>query len=245
MLINVFSPAWFMMFGLDIVLVIVLSLLLRKKSADFKGKVMAIVAVANCVLWVVYKFLLSRDPDFHFVFVMELPLHLCNLNLMLLVVAILTRKPGFLNFCFCFGVVGSLLSLLSPDPEFLNLSLLNYHRMGYWIYHHILFVQSILIVSSGFYRPHYREVPKSVIILMVMYFGMYLFNMLMRRLTHEDVNYLYTFGMPGNTIIEMLYKFLPVYPIYLVPALVVVVPVLFGMVALGRLGKPCPDTVQS
>lgn len=245
MLINVFSPLWIMLFGLDLILVVVLTLLLRKKTADFKGKLMGIIAICNCVLWVVYKFLLSRDPDFEFIFALELPFHLCNLNLMLLVVAIVTRKPGFLNFCFCFGVVGSLLSLLSPDPEFLNLSLFNYYRVGYWVYHHILFVQSILIVSSGFYLPSYREVPKSVLILLVMYFSMYLVNLLLRKLTGLPVNYLYTFGMPGNTIIDALYKFLPVYPVYLVPALVPVIPVLFGMVALGRLGKPCPDAIHS
>jgi len=27
--------------------------------------------------------------------------------------------------------------------------------------------------------------------------------------------------------------------------LVAVTPVLFGIVALGRIGKPCPDTIQS
>ena len=245
MIINVFSPVWFAMFGIDIILVIVLSLFLRKKPVDFKGQLMKYIAIGNCVLWVVYKFLLSRDPDFDFVFAMELPLHLCNLNLVLLVIAISTRKKGFLNFCFCFGIVGALLSLLSPDPEFLNQSVLNYHRFGYWIYHHILFSQSILIVSSGFYRPSYREVPKSVLILMVMYFGMYLVNLLIRTLTGIPVNYLYTFGLPGNTIIDALYKFLPIYPLYLVPALVPVIPLLFGMVALGRLGKPCPDAIRS
>ena len=245
MIMNVFSPLWLMWFGLDIVLVVVLSLLLRKKTADFKAKVMGIMAIANCAIWVVYKFLLSRDPSFDFVFVLELPFHLCNLNLMLLVVAIYTRRTGFLNFCFCFGIVGSVLAMMSPDPYFLGISLLNYNRVGYWIYHHILFVQSILIVSSGFYRPSYREVPKSIVILMVMYFCMYLVNMLMRRLTGLPVNYLYTFGMQGNTLIEMLYKLLPVYPIYLLPALVAVTPVLFGIVALGRIGKPCPDTIQS
>ena len=244
MLIDVFSPLWLMIFGLDVVILVVLSLFLRKKSVDFKGKVMTIIAVANCAVWVVYKILLSRDPDFEFIFAMELPFQLCNLNMMLLIAAMLTRKPGLLNFCFCFGIVGSFLSLLSPDPDFVNMSLLNYHRIGYWITHHVLLIQSILIVSSGFYRPGYREIPKSVVILLVLYFSMYLVNLLLRKLTGIPVNYLYTFGMPGNPIIGMLYKILPVYPIYLLPALVAVVPVLFGMVALGRIGKPCPDAVH-
>ena len=245
MLINVFSPAWFLMFGIDAVLIIVLSIWLRKKTVDQKGKVMTVIGVVNCIIWVVYKFLLSRDPGFDFVLAMELPLQLCNLNMILLVIAINIRKTGLLNFCYCFGIMGALLSLMSPDPEFLNITMLNYNRIGYWVTHHLLIVQSVLIVSSGFYRPKYREVYKSIIILLIMYFGMFFVNLLLRRITGIPVNYLYTFGMPGNTIIEMLYKLIPVYPIYLFPALVVVTPLLYGLVALGRLGRECPDSVHS
>ncbi len=134
---------------------------------------------------------------------------------------------------------------MSPDPEFLGITMLNYNRIGYWITHHLLFVQSILLVSSGFYRPRYKEVYKSIIILLILYFGMFFVNLILRKTTGIPVNYLYTFGMPGNTIIEMLYKLIPVYPIYLLPALIAVTPLLYGFVALGRLGRECPDSVHS
>ena len=51
--------------------------------------------------------------------------------------------------------------------------------------------------------------------------------------------------MEGNTMLELLYKFLPVYPLYLVPALIALTPVLIGMIAIARLKKPCADTIQS
>ena len=40
MLISVFSPLWFIMFGCDAALVVGLSILLRKKTADQKARVM-------------------------------------------------------------------------------------------------------------------------------------------------------------------------------------------------------------
>lgn len=245
MLINVFSPFWFMMFGIDAVLVVVLSIWLRKKPVHEKGRVMTIIGAANCAIWIIYKILLSTDPGYDFVLATELPFQLCNMNMILILIAINTRKPGLLNFCFCFGILGAILSLMSPDPAFVGITMLSYRRFGYWVTHHLLIVSSILIVSSGFYRPSYREVLKSIIILAVMYFCMFLINLLLRKITGLPVNYMYTFGMEGNPLIELLYKLIPVYPIYLVPALIILTPVLYGLVALGRLGKGCPDSVHS
>ena len=113
MLINVFSPFWFIMFGIDAVLLVVLSTWLRKKPVDVKGRVMTIIAIANCAVWIIYKILLSTDPDYDFVLATEFPFQLCNMNMIFILIAIKTRKPGLLNFCFCFGIpVGSDLSYL-------------------------------------------------------------------------------------------------------------------------------------
>ena len=45
MLISVFSPLWFIMFGCDAAIVVGLSILLRKRSADQKAKVMMIIGI--------------------------------------------------------------------------------------------------------------------------------------------------------------------------------------------------------
>ncbi len=246
MLLSVFSPLWFILFAADAALVVVFTCLLKGLDLKGKTKVLLALAVFNLLYWVFYKFMLSKDPTFDFQLPLELPFHLCNLNSMLMIVALLTKKPGLLNFCYCFGIFGAFLALLSPDPAFVNIGLFSSVKgYGYWLYHHILIVQSILLVSTGFYRPGYREVPKSYGILLVLYFGMFLINLTLRKLTGIPVNYLYTFGMPGNPALEMLYKILPVYPLYLVPALLPMVPLCFGLVALGRLSKGCKDTIHS
>ena len=246
MLLSIFSPLWFVLFGADAVLVVVFSMFLRKKEIETKARILTVLAVFNLLYWVLYKFLLSRTPGFDFRLALELPFHLCNLNSMLMIVALNIKKPELLNFCYCFGIIGAFLAILAPDPDFVNIGLFSSVRgYGYWFYHHLLIVQCVLLASTGLYRPGFREIPKSFLILVILYFAMYLINLGIRALTGIPVNYLYTFGMPGNPLIEMLYKILPVYPIYLLPGLVVFIPLCIGLVALGRMGKGCPDTIHS
>ena len=245
MLISVFSTLWILLFVADAAVIVALSLILKDKTVDDKAKVMMGIGIFNCIYWIAYKIILSQDPTFEFILATEFPFHLCNLNTFMIPFAIKSRKPGFLNFCFCFGILGSILAMLSPDPHFVNVSLSTIKGYGYWGTHHVLIIQSILLVSCGFYRPGYKEIPKSIGILLVLYFTMFLINLLLRKITGLPINYLFTFGMEGNTIIEALYKIFPVYPLYLVPCVVPLYPVCMGLVAIGRIGKAAPDAVHS
>jgi len=245
MLISVFSTLWLLFFAFDAVIVVILSLFLVRKTSEEKAKVLKGIAIFNCVFWIFYKIMLSQDPEFEFILATEFPFHLCNLNTFLMYFAIRSKKPGFLNFCYCFGVLGAVLAMLSPDPQFLNVPLFIIRGYGYWGTHHILIIQSILLVSSGYYRPGYREIPKSIGILLILYFSMFVINLVLRKLTGLPINYLFTFGMEGNTFIEALYKLLPIYPLYLVPCVIPLFPVCAGLTALGRIGKPAPDAIHS
>ena len=246
MIISVLNTTWLLLFAFDALVIVALSLVLRNKTSDQKANVMFAIGIFNCIYWILYKVLLSQDPTFEFILPTELPFHLCNLNTFIIPFAIKSKKPGLLNFCFCFGVLGSVLAMLSPDPGFVNVPFFSSVRgYGYWGTHHILIIQSVLLVSSGFYRPGYKEIPKSIGILLVLYFGMYVINLVLRKLTGLPINYLFTFGMEGNTFIEAFYRLIPVYPLYLLPGLIPLYPACMGLVALGRIGKGSPDAVHS
>ena len=244
-MIYMFSPLWITLFGCDVVLAVVLTLFLKKKPTAFKSRFMTVMAVLNCIYWVFYKYMLSRNPLYDFRLINELPLHLCNLNLMLIIIAINSRNPVLLNFCFCFGILGALMPIMAPDPLFVNVPFNDIRGYGYYVYHHVLIVQSILLVSSGFYRPAFRDVPRSLLILLALYFFMFFVNAVMRRITGFPVNYLYTYGLPGNPIIDMLYSWIPVAPLFMLPVIIPVYPVLLGITALGRIPRPSSDTIQS
>jgi len=236
MMIWEFSPLWIAFFVMDVVLIILLRILLVKKDDATKEKVLMIIAIANFAFWVLYKILLSMRPDFEFVFLKELPLHLCNLNSILIIVAIRTKKDFLLTFCYCLGTIGALFSVLTPDQNFVHTSILTAFGC-YWLYHHILLVQAISLVSTGFYRPKYKDIPKAAALLVILYFVMHLFNMILRSATHIDVNYLYTYGMEGNPITEALYRLIPLHPFFFLPVVIPLAGVMFLMVWLARLGK--------
>lgn len=244
-MIYMFSPVWNAMFGFDVVLAVVLTFFLKKKSTLFKTRFMSVMAILNIVYWFFYKYMLFRDPTYNFVLVNELPLHLCNINVVLIVFAINSRNPVLLNFCFCFGILGALMPIMAPDPLFANVPFTDIRGYGFYVYHHVLIVQSILLVSSGFYRPAFRDVPRSILILLVLYFIMFLVNALLRRLTGLPINYLYTYGLPGNPITDKLYELVPICPLFMLPVIVPLYPVLLGITALGRIPKPTSDTIKS
>lgn len=244
-MIYTFSPLWFALFGFDVVLAVVLTLFLKKKPTAFKAKFMIIMAVLNCIYWVYYKYMLSRLPHYDFILANELPFHLCNLNLMIVIVAIATRKPFLLSFCFCFGILGAFMAIMAPDPLFVNVPFNDIRGYGYMIYHHVLIVQSILLVSTSFYRPAYRDIPRSILILIALYLVMFLVNTILRRLTGLPINYLYSYGLPGNPITDMLYRWIPIPAVFFLPMLIPLYPALVGLTALGRIPRPSSDTIES
>ena len=144
MLLSVFSPLWIILFGVDSVLTVIITLLLKNKTIDEKARFMTALAVFNLLYWVFYKFMLAKEPTFIFRPIMELPFHLCNINSILILFALNTRKPALLNFCYCCGILGAFMAMAAPDPEFVNIPLFSSIKgYGYWFYHHIIVIKII------------------------------------------------------------------------------------------------------
>ncbi len=236
MIIDVFNPMWIMLFVVDIVAIVLLGVFLRRKPEEKRCSIQFWVAVANLAFWFVYKVFLAITPTFDFVFLKELPLHLCNINSMLLIYALKKKKDWMLGFCYCFGTLGAILSILTPDPDFVNISLFS-AKGCYYVYHHVLLIECLALVSTGTYKPEYKHLGKMMVSILAIYLVMHVFNTIMRALTHIDVNYFYSYGMEGNPIIGVLYRLIPIYPVYFLPMLVPLALVSFLMMFLARLGS--------
>jgi len=235
-MISFMSPIWILMFVVDFVLIAVLALTLRKDE-DKAAKVMTILAVINLVYFCFYKIMLSRDPVYRhqFFWMNELPLNLCNICSILIIFAIRTRKSYLMGFCYTFGLVGCFLALLVPDPDFINVPFLTPMGYGFWITHHFLFVLLVSLVGTGLYKPRYKDYPKILLVMLVLFFAVFGINVLFRKISGFPVNYMYTFGLPGNAIMEFMYKLFPVYPFYIMPIVIPVTPVALLLMFIGRL----------
>ena len=231
------SPAWFALFVFDILFAVAFGVFFKGKDEEKARRIMLGIAIFNAFYWVLYKFMISLDVEYVFIFFEELPLHLCNINTILLIVALSKKNQTLMSFCFCFGTLGALLAIMTPDPFFVEVHLFSSRGAGYWIYHHLLLAQCIALVTSGLYKPQYSHLKKTVPLLFGIYLAMYPVNLLIRAITGANANYLYTFGMEGNPLTGMLYKLIPVYPLFMIPAVIPLSIIALFMLWLARLGS--------
>lgn len=228
------SPLWILLFVLDIAAIAILALTLRKDE-EKAARVLTIIAIVNLVYFAFYKIMLSRQTVVPFNWVNEMPLNLCNICSILIIFAIKTRKTFLMGFCYTFGLIGCFLALLAPDPDFTNVSFLTPMGYGFWPTHHCLLVMCISLVGTGLYKPKYSDYPKMLLFLAILYLSLYLVNVILRKLSGYPVNYMYTFGLPGNIIMDTMYRIFPIYPFYIMPIVIPLSPFAFLLMYIGRL----------
>jgi uncharacterized membrane protein YozB (DUF420 family) len=105
-----FNALFIGIFAALIFILILASLFLRKKSIETRKKVLVIASLLTLIGFVIYKYCLSMDAEFDairtsigmggFNWWGELPLHLCNINMILIPIAVLKDKRELLAFCF-------------------------------------------------------------------------------------------------------------------------------------------------
>lgn len=74
-----------------------------------------------------------------------------------------------------------------------------------------------------------------MLLLAVLYLSIYVLNLVLRKLSGYPVNYMYTFGLPGNAIMDYMYKLFPIYPFYIMPIVIPLTPFSFLLMFIGRL----------
>ena len=106
-----FNGLFFAVLAFFLLLLIVSSLLLKNKSEKTRQTVLIAASIVTVIGFLAYKYLLSQDVEFNaltadmggFNWWGELPLNLCNINMILLPIAVYTKKRPLLSFCVFFG----------------------------------------------------------------------------------------------------------------------------------------------
>ena len=221
----------FIIVSIFFILLLVLATRLMKNRTDRTKRT---VIVSACILtligFIVYKIFLSLDSDFNvitskmggFNWWGELPLQLCNINMIMIPIAVLTRKRPLLSFCFFVGPLGALMALIMPGNGFDGYSLLLPRMLGYYGTHFFIIIEALAIVTFGLYRPKFRDLPLTALALLVIALIVFGFNMLLRFTgLHPKANYFFSVETEGNFLLEMFYKILPYPFLYLLPSIVI------------------------
>ncbi len=236
-----FSPLFFLLFALFLLLLIVSSLLLRKKSERTRALVLSCVCWVTLLGFIAYKYALSVDAEFNeltavmggFNWWGELPLQLCNINMLLIPVAVLKRWRPLQAFCFFIAPLGALMALVMPGIGFEAYPIYLPRMLGYFGTHFMIFIEGLAIVTFGLYRPQWRDIPLTMLALFVIALLVFGINMLLRAThLHPQANYFFSVETEGNPLLELFYSWLPWPFLFLLPSIVIVA-VYAGVITAG------------
>ncbi len=204
----------------------VLWLALRHRSEKARRNTLLVISALNMALYWVYKYMLSIDTDYlvyygidKFTWLNELPLQLCNINLFIIPLGLITKKRPLLGFSFFLGSIGGLTALLLPEPLFRDCSPFLFRMIGYYGTHLIISASCISLASLGFYRPSFRDIPGVVGAFVALSLVAHCVNYLLRLGACTVANYFYTYCADVN-VLNFCWKLIPIPYLYLLPFLI-------------------------
>ena len=229
-IIEPFNGTFIAFFVLFIAILVIASLIMRNKSDSAKRAVIVTACIITLIGFFVYKYYLSIDAEFDaanqamggFNWWGELPLQLCNINMILIPIAVLTQKRPLLCFCFFVGPLGALMALLMPTAGFSGYSLLIPRMLGYYGTHMAIIIEALAIVTFGLFRPRFRDIPRTCITVIVIAFVIFIINLILRGTgLHPKANYFFIMETEGNPILEIFRRLIPLPYLYELPCIAV------------------------
>ena len=170
MIIRPFNAGFFLLMAVMIGAIVLLWALLRGRSEQRREAVLIALCVVNIIGFFVYKGFLSGDAQFlqvsgldKFNWFNELPLQLCNINMFLIPIGVLTRRRSLLGFAFFVAPLGALMALVFPEAAFSGYSLWLPRMLGYYITHMLILICGFSLTTLGFYRPRLKDLPDDCI----------------------------------------------------------------------------------
>lgn len=218
LIINTFSPAWWIMACVQILIVFALQRYMKTREEDGKRLTLIFLFVFICFFYVWYKsYLIWWSSDYDTCIANELPIALCQIATIYGAIGVATGNDIFKGFGFYVGTLCSLMGMLMPVDGFSNISLLSPEAIGFYGFHGLVFVQSVLIYTSGLYKPDNKHIIKIVLLLMVTTLCVHGINALLRMRIYPESNYIFTFSPENNAILQLLYRIIGINFIYLLP----------------------------
>ena len=227
------NPLFLAVFAAFLLLLVLASVLLRGRSERTRSLVLIAACVVTLIGFVIYKYYLSLDSDYNVITAEmggfnwwgELPLQLCNINMIIIPIAVLKKSRPLMCFGFFIGPLGALMALLMPGNGFDGYSLLLPRMLGYYGTHFMIVIEGLALASFGLYRPRFRDLPKAALAVLGIAFAVFLFNLLLRRTgLHPKANYFFSVETEGNFLLELFHSWLPFPFLYLIPSFLILIP---------------------
>jgi len=202
-----------------------ITFLLKKCSEQTKQRVLLLICLFNALLYAVYKIVQSHEQGYTFDIFTNLPLHFCNLNLILIPLAIYTKNKTLMAYQLYFGVPLAGLALLTIYPSFISRPIWQFTPFVYFFYHSMLVALPVLLVKFKFYTPSFKVIWQPIAMLVVLTAAIHGINVAFRATgIAPTANYFFTYGMDGDFFTELLRQIIPHNFFFLLPALLLFAP---------------------
>ena len=230
-IMRTFNPLFFATFAAFIALLVIVSLLLRKRSEKTRSIILIAACIVTFVGFFIYKYFLSIDAEYDklvietrggFSWWAELPLQLCNINMILIPIGVATKSRGIKSFSFFMAPLGALMALLSPAVGFDGYSIFLPRMLGFYGTHFMIIIEGLALCTFGFYRPKFRDFPRAILTLLILLVVVTGINLLLIKTgLYDRANYFFTMEHEGVSILKLFWSWIPVPVLYLLPGAVI------------------------
>ena len=230
--IRPFNGVFCAVFAAFILVLAAASFFLRGKDVRVRKGVIIAASLLTLIGFFAYKYALSVDREYDvlrgsmggFNWWGELPLHLCNINMILIPIAVHWNKRALMSFCFFLGPIGAMMALVMPGTGFDGYSLLLPRMLGYYGTHFAIVVEALALAAFGLFRPRFRDLPRTVLTILGIHLAVFGFNMLLRCTgIYARSNYFFSVETEGNALLEIFYSWIPAPFLYEMPAIALLV----------------------
>jgi uncharacterized membrane protein YwaF len=133
---------------------------LRRLPEPTANRAIVWLAVANFLVWIVPP-ALQCVTDTGERWIDHLPLHLCTSSAVIIPIALMTRAPLLLNYCYGLAMPGAVAALLFPGEVFRRLSDLSIHYFFHNVGHWLPIIAAIAPIVLGWWHPSWRYFPST------------------------------------------------------------------------------------
>lgn len=230
-IMKAFNPLFFATFAAFLLLLVIASLLLKNRSEKAKKAVLITACLLTFVGFFVYKYMLSIDTAYDeivkdtrggFSWWAELPLQLCNINMILIPIGVALNNRGIKSFCFFLAPLGALMALIMPGQGFNGYPIVLPRMIGYFGTHFMIVIEGLALATFGLYRPRFKDFPKTLltfVILLLVIFGINL--LLIKTGLYDHANYFFAMEPEGISLLELFWSWIHIPCLYLAPGAVI------------------------
>ena len=199
--------------------------LLHKKSACAA----LVICLLSFASFFVYKYFLSIDTEYDqvayaemggFNWWGELPLHVCNINMLMIPLAVLFNITPMKSFGFFLGTLGASFALAMPGVGFSGYSILMPRMIGFYFTHFMIVIEALALVTWGFYKPRFRDIPYTLLMVIGVACIIFVIVTVIRKTgLNPRANYFFLMETEGISLLDKFRSWIPVPFFYLLPAI--------------------------